>query len=291
MAPGGNVESTPGNSPTEDESVPFQSRTKGLTAGVLLCAFVAMADPVAAAGGSLAEALHTIQGKEFVDLTHSFSPTTPVWSGFGQATMSAAADPKTYRPFTIAEDGFRTTFYSLVGQYGTHVDPPAHFDPTGTTMDQIPLKQMILPLVVFDLTRIMASDPNHALSVDDIARWEKEHGRVPAGSFAALRTDMYKDWESNPQRFKRSPFPAWSLAAVKLLFEQRGIVAVGHESLDTDSTETMDAETWILKNNHFQIEAMAQLDKVPATGAVIVVTWPKVKNGFGFPARAFAILP
>ena len=45
-----------------------------------------------------------IQGKEFVDLTHSFSPTTPVWSGFGQATMSAACDTKTLRPFTIERD-------------------------------------------------------------------------------------------------------------------------------------------------------------------------------------------
>ena len=32
-------------------------------------------------------------------------------------------------------------------------------------------------------------------------------------------------------------------------------------------------------------------DKIPAKGALIVVTWPKVKNGLGFPARAFAILP
>ena len=36
---------------------------------------------------------------------------------------------------------------------------------------------------------------------------------------------------------------------------------------------------------------MANLDKVPATGAVIVVSWPKVQKGLGFPARAFAILP
>jgi kynurenine formamidase len=173
---------------------------------------------------TLADALEVIQSRELVDLTHRFSPSTPVWSGFGQATMTAACDPKTYRPYTIEQDGFRTTFYSLVGQYGTHVTP------------------------------LLANDPNHALSVDDIKAWEKAHGRIAAGSFAALRTDMSKDWESNPERFKRYPFPAWSLA-------------------------------------HFQIEAMTGLDKVPATGAVIVVTWPNVRHGLGFPARAFAILP
>ena len=53
----------------------------------------------------------------------------------------------------------------------------------------------------------------------------------------------------------------------------------------------MESETWILTNNHWQIEVMANLDQVPATGSLIVVSWPKVENGFGFPARAFAILP
>ena len=114
---------------------------------------------------------------------------------------------------------------------------------------------------------------------------------MPKGAFAALRTDMYKDWETDPERFKRSPFPAWSFEAIKYLFEQRGVTAIGHEALDTDTTEKMDSETWLLRNGHYQIEVMANLDQVPATGAVIVVTWPKVENGFGFPARAFAILP
>jgi kynurenine formamidase len=254
-------------------------------------AAVLVAAAPAAAETSLADAYRTIAGKEMVDLTHTFGTSTPVWAGFGQATMTAAADPATHQPYTIEKDGFRTTFYSMVGQYGTHVDPPAHFDPNGVTMDKIPLKEMILPLVVLDETPLLAGDPNHAFSVDDLKAWEKEHGQVPAGSFAALRTDMYKDWDTNPERFKRHPFPAWSLDAIKFLYEQRGVVATGHEALDTDITDAMDSETYILRHGHYQIEVMANLDKVPATGAVIVVTWPKVENGFGFPARAFAILP
>ncbi|MFZ1118955.1 MAG: cyclase family protein, partial [Candidatus Binataceae bacterium] len=78
---------------------------------------------------SLAEAYRIIASKQFVDLTHSFGPLTPVWKGFGPATFSAASDPETGRPYTIEKDGFRVFFYSMVGQYGTHVDPPAHFDP------------------------------------------------------------------------------------------------------------------------------------------------------------------
>ena len=259
----------------------------GLAAAALL--LVCVPQPVKAQ--SLADAYKVIAGKEFVDLTHSFSPTTPVWSGFGQATMTAASDPKTHEPYTIEKSGFRTTYYSMVGQYGTHIDPPAHFDPDGKTMDEISLKEMILPLVVIDETPMLKDDPNHALTIADIEAWEKKNGQVPKGSFAALRTDMYKDWDGDPEKFKRYPFPAWSPDAIRFLFEKRGVTAIGHEALDTDTTEKMESETWILNNDHWQIEVMANLDKVPATGAVIVVTWPKVDHGFGFPARAFAILP
>jgi kynurenine formamidase len=245
----------------------------------------------ARADESLMETWQRLSKMHFVDLTETFGPNTPVWAGFGQASFKPAADPQTGRSYTIAKDGFRTSQYTLVGQYGTHIDPPAHFSEHGATLDQIPLSDMILPLVVFDETPLLDKDPAHAWSIADIERWETAHGRVPRGAFAALRTDMSKDWTANPERYKRSPFPAWSLAAVKLLVEQRGVKAIGHESMDTDITPAMDSETWLLQHDHFQIEVMAHLDAVPATGALIVVSWPKVEGGLGFPARAFAITP
>ena len=245
----------------------------------------------AAGVGSLEEVWRSLSNKTFVDLTHTFSPTTPVWSGFGPARFAPASDPPTGAPYTVEMDGFRALQYSLVGQYGTHIDPPAHFDAHGKTLEQLPVKEMILPLVVFDMTPKLREDANHALTIEDILAWEKLHGRVPAGSFAALRTDMYKDWNTDPERFKRQPFPAWSLAAIQFLYEERGIIANGHESLDTDVTSDMKSETWLLRHGHWQVEAMANLDRVPATGALIVVAWPKPKGGLGFPVRAFAILP
>ena len=261
-----------------------------LIAAIALVLVIAAA-PMARAASSLADAYAVIATKQRVELTHAFGPDTPVWHGFGQAAMAAAADPLSHRPYTIEEHGFRTTFYAMVGQYGTHIDPPAHFDAKGVTMDDIPLDEMLLPLVVFDITPLLGTDPNHALTVADIQAWEKAHGPVPKRAFAALRTDMGRDFDSNPARFKRAPFPGWSLAAVKYLFEQRAITAIGHESLDTDASEDFAAEAWLLKHGHWQIEALANLDQVPPSGALIAVTWPKVKRGFGFPARAYAILP
>jgi kynurenine formamidase len=258
---------------------------------VIALALGLLSSTPAAAGSDLDRAYRIIAGKQFVDLTHSFGPTTPVWSGFGQAEFTPAFDPKTRKPYTIKDDGFRATYYNMVGQYGTHVDPPAHFAEDGITMDKIPLKQMILPLIVLDNTPYQTKDDNHAFSVADLKAWEKKHGNVPRGSFVALRTDMYKDWDKNPERFKRAPFPAWSFETIKFLYEQRGVTATGHEAMDTDTSDKMDSETYILQHGHYQIEVMANLDKVPPRGALIVVTWPKVRDGLGFPARALAILP
>jgi len=50
-------------------------------------------------------------------------------------------------------------------------------------------------------------------------------------------------------------------------------------------------EFYVLSTNHYQIELLTKLDQVPELGALIVGTFPKPKNGTGFPARVFAILP
>ena len=204
--------------------------------------------------------------------------------------MTPAADPST-QDHMIGKDGFRATYYEMVGQYGTHVDPPAHFAENGATMDQIPLKQMILPLIVFDATPLLTTDPNHAFSLDDITQGTQDIDAFQKAHSLRYAPICPRISSTNSERFKRHTFPAWSLEAIKFLYEQRGVTATGHKSLDTDATDKMEAETYLLQHGHYQIEVMANLDQVPARGALIVVTWPKVRNGLGFPARAFAILP
>src|SRR3569833_1923149 len=113
-------------------------------------AAAALSITTAQAQADLARAYRIIASKKYVDLTHSFSPETPVWSGFGQAKFPPAFDTKTKKHSTIKEDGFRTTYYDFVGQDGTHVEPPGHFAEDGITMDEIPRKQMILPLMVLE---------------------------------------------------------------------------------------------------------------------------------------------
>lgn len=50
-------------------------------------------------------------------------------------------------------------------------------------------------------------------------------------------------------------------------------------------------EQYILSVDRYQIEVMDHLDELPATGAVIFCTFPKVRDGAGYSARVFAICP
>jgi kynurenine formamidase len=91
-------------------------------------------------------------------------------------------------------------------------------------------------------------------------------------------------------------YPGWSKEALQYLYEDRKITASGHETTDTDpgSATTKDdysLETYVLSTNHYQIELLANLDQCPESGAIVIATFPKPKNGSGFPARVFAILP
>jgi kynurenine formamidase len=90
--------------------------------------------------------------------------------------------------------------------------------------------------------------------------------------------------------------PGWSLPALKHLYEECKIMASGHETTDTDpgiatTKDDYSLETYVLSTNHYQIELLTNLDKVPESGAIVVVSFPKPKGGSGFPARVFAILP
>jgi kynurenine formamidase len=91
-------------------------------------------------------------------------------------------------------------------------------------------------------------------------------------------------------------YPGWSKEALQFLYEERKITASGHETTDTDpgiatSKDDYALETYVLGTNHYQIELLANLDQVPEAGAIVIVSFPKPKDGSGFPARVIAIAP
>jgi kynurenine formamidase len=82
-----------------------------------------------------------------------------------------------------------------------------------------------------------------------------------------------------------------TLDALRFLHLQRHILLHGHEPLDTDDTPNLEGEAWLLRNGYTQAEGIAHLDRVPETGALVTIGYPKFKGGTGGYARYIAICP
>lgn len=236
----------------------------------------------------IARELRTYQ---YVDLTHAFEPGIPHWKGFPDETREDL--------FSYKKDGFWAQRFTHVGQWGTHVDPPAHFHKGLRTVDKIPPNEMILQLIVIDMSEEVKRNPDFVMDESHIRTWERRNGGIPQRSFVAMRTDWSKRWPDqakmqNVDEHGVAHYPGWSLKALKLLLDVRGVTAIGHETTDTDpgtsvSRGEYECESYVLAQNRWQIELLTNLDKVVTRGAIIVCSWPKPKNGSGFPARVIAI--
>jgi len=246
---------------------------------------------VAAAHGLWSTYDESLKNAKYIDLTHTLTPSIPVWEGFGTSTFAPALKPANGQPYRYAEDGFEATRYDLAtDQFGTQLDPPAHWAPEYPAIDELPATYAVRPLAVISIVEQVAKNPGYSLQVSDLERWETKHGKIPAGSVVMVRSDWSKEWP-DPALATRKVFPGVSLAALKFLHEQRHILFHGHEPLDTDATPALEGEDWLLNHGYAQAEGVAHLDQVPETGCLVTIGYPKFKGGLGGYARYIAICP
>lgn len=248
---------------------------------------------------SLWSLLPTLKNARWIDLTHTFDESIPHCESFAPMRRETLFH---YDAGVGSQgSGFLAHAYTHVGQWGTHVDPGAHFVRGKRYLDEIPVSEMILPLVLIDICASAASDPDYCIRMEDVRQWELRHGLVPEGAFIAKRSGWSNRWPSQAAMMNRDAqgtahFPGWSLEVLQYLFEQRQATACGHETTDTDSglaisRGDVSLETYVLGLDRWQIELLADLSEAPEAGALVVASWPKPKQGSGFPARVFAICP
>ena len=247
---------------------------------------------------SLWSDLAKLKSCQWVELSHPLTDDSPYWAGIPEGSVELCRTVFDYDEEMLS---CRIHTYKFPGQFGTHVDFPSHFTPDAVGSEAYGAADMAMPLVVIDLTpKIAAQGTDVAISVEDIEAWEAEHGRIPEGAFVALRTDWYLRWPDNDalNNFDEDGgehCPGWSMEALQFLYNERGIAMNGHETFDTDASylaaeaDDLACERWVLDHGHLQVEVMANLDKVPETGAVVFVSWPRIEGATGLPARVVAV--
>ena len=238
-----------------------------------------------------------VAGWRVVDLSHAYGGDTLYWptdtTGFRLDTLAEGPTPGGYfyaaREFATAEHG------------GTHLDAPSHFAEGGDDAASVPLERLILPGVVIDVAAAAAADPDYRVTPEDVLAWEAEHGPVPAGSAVLIRTGWAARWpdalaylgDDTPGETGNLHFPGIGADATRLLVEDRGVGLLGIDAASIDYGPSTDfiAHRIGAAAGVPNLENLADLSELPATGFLLVALPMKIENGTGAPVRAVALVP
>ncbi len=237
-----------------------------------------------------------------VDLSHTLHPNFPAWFVAGQQVTTRGK--RTFVPPEIVEvksvfewnpDKVNLKQITYWEHVGTHMDAPSHFS-EGSTVDEIPAEDLVLPLAVVDIKAHAHSDPLARLTMKDIQKWESKHGPIPERAMLALNsgwakyvdTPKYKSLDENGKHRQ----PGFHPEVAQFLMEERNVVALGVDTFSFDNQLSKNSEVHYLwmGDNRWGIENLNNLDDVPAVGATVVVGQPSIQGGSGGPSRVMALV-
>jgi kynurenine formamidase len=246
------------------------------------------------AGAALAAAFPTAAAahgrkrkRKLEDLTHTFAEGFPVFVTGEEPQRETIAD--------YATSGFYAQRWTLGEHSGTHMDAPGHFVLGARLSLEITLKELLVPIVVVDISRKAEDDPDAMVEVDDLRRFERRHGHIPNGALVAMDSGWAAKVD-DPDAFKGGPafpnyhFPGFSVEAALWLAERRDVTAIGVDtmSLDPGNSLTFPVHVEFLGTDRYGLENLNNLDRIPPRGATAYVGLIPWEEGSGGPCRVIA---
>jgi kynurenine formamidase len=244
---------------------------------------------------ALASALD-IDPAKVVDLTYPFDAQTVYWPTAKRFTLEVVHHGETPGHFWYEANNFCAAEHG-----GTHMDAPAHFAEGKPTNERVAVTAGIGPLVLVDVRAQAARDPDYRVSRADLLAWEAAHGRIPARAIVV----MYSGWGARWPDAKRYlgtdvrgdvanlHFPGFGRDAAEFLITERDINAIGVDTPSIDHGPSQDYIVHQVINGAGKpaFENLANLDRLPASGATLVALPMLIAGGSGGPLRAIAVLP
>ncbi|GAA0998419.1 cyclase family protein [Acrocarpospora macrocephala] len=239
---------------------------------------------------------------EVIDLTAPLASSTPILmlpEPFGNTI------PFTLQEISRYDDRGPGWYWNNIatGEHtGTHFDAPIHWVTArdGEDVSQVPPSRFLAPAVVLDFAAQSAADPDFLLEVDHVAAWEKEHGALPDGGWLLYRTgwDAYAHDQAEFLNANESGphTPGISVECARYLAEQTSIAGVGVETVGTDAgaahsfDPAFPCHTFLLGAGKYGLTQLRNLDRLPATGAVVVAPPLPIVGGSGSPLRVLALV-
>ena len=238
-----------------------------------------------------------------VDLTHTLDPDFPVIvlpPEFGQCARFRVEEVSRYDERGPA---WYWRNFSCSEHTGTHFDAPVHWvsgkDLPNATVDSIPADAFVRGVSVIDCSSEAEQDEDFLLDVETISRWEKENGQIPEGNWVLMRTDWSKRSGTRYLNMREdgAHTPGPDPSAIKYLIEKRNIVGFGTETVGTDAGQAAHlsppypAHYFLHGAGRYGLQCLANLDALPAQGAMLICPPLKIKHGSGSPLRVLALVP
>ena len=195
----------------------------------MLLGGVGAAVPLPAAAGERSRVFWPAKHR-FADLTHVFTEGFPVFTGDPRARETI---------FSIPTAGFYSQRWTFGEHSGTHMDAPGHFVDGGRLSPEITPQELIVPIVVIDISGRAATDPDAFVTVDDVRRFERGHGRIPEGALVAMNSGWAaKVGDSlafkGGAAFPNYHFPGFGADAAMWLAENRDVTGIAVDTLSLD---------------------------------------------------------
>lgn len=256
-----------------------------IAAGV---AGVGFASPVSAAPATRAR--RSIPATHFVDLTHPLSPEFPYIPVPGLTHEFRAAPIA-----TMAQHGVYALKWELIEHIGTHIDAPSHFVAGQPNLEGLAVDDFVVPIAVVDVLERARRDHDYALTPDDLLAWERRHGRLPKNAAVFMRSGWDKFVDA-PAEFLGTDssgtlhFPGFAPDTCEFLLRERQISGIGVEtiSIDIGPDRQYKAHKALFAGGKWAIENIANLERVPPSGATAIIGAIPVVMASGSPIRLFA---
>jgi kynurenine formamidase len=235
--------------------------------------------------------------RQLIDLTHPFDAETIYWpteDGFKLVSEANGVTDEGYyyaaNRFTCAEHG------------GTHIDAPRHFNETGITVDEVPLRRLVGPGACIDVSQKCAADPDYQISVEDLQAWELFNGASLEDHIVLFHTGYGERWpdrekylgtaEQGREAVAKLHFPGLDPVAADWLITKRNVRMVGIDTASIDHGQTTDYPTHVrlFRDGVPALENVANLQKLPAHGFTVTALPMKIAGGSGAPTRIVATL-
>jgi kynurenine formamidase len=185
---------------------------------------------------------------------------------------------------------------------GTHFDAPIHWATgrEGEDVSQVPVSRLIAPAAVIDKSRESAQNPDFLLEISDIKAFEKEHGRLPEGGWLLYRTgwdERASDQRSFLNANETGPHtPGISVECARWLASEAPVIGVGVETVGTDAgaahsfDPAFPCHSFLLGAGKYGLTQLANLNRLPPQGAVVIAGPLPIVRGSGSPARVIALV-